>query len=73
MEGTLSSLIIVKLNLSESKAHPFYEFQPPKTLLQKVKKLHRTTTSMFIFSIRQKAIVHGYTCSIIPDRYGTCV
>ena len=27
MEGTLSSLIIVKLNLPESKALPCYEFQ----------------------------------------------
>ena len=38
MEGTLSSLITVKLNLPESKAHPCYEFQPSKTLLQKAKK-----------------------------------
>ena len=37
MEGTLSSLIIVKLNLPESKALPCYEFQPPKTLLRRLK------------------------------------
>ena len=32
LEGTLSSLITVKLNLPESKAQPCYLFQPSKYL-----------------------------------------
>ena len=38
LEGTLSSLVTVKLNLPESKAQPCYTFQPSKALLQKAKK-----------------------------------
>ena len=38
LEGTLSSLVTVKLNLPESKTQPCYTFQPSKALLQKAKK-----------------------------------
>ena len=38
LEGTLFSLVTVKLNLPESKAQPCYAFQPSKTLLQQAKK-----------------------------------
>lgn len=38
LEGTLSSLVTVNLNLPESKAQPCYAFQPSKTLLQQAKK-----------------------------------
>lgn len=38
LEGTLSSLVTVNLNLPESKAKPCYAFQPSKTLLQQAKK-----------------------------------
>jgi len=38
LEGTLSSLVTVKLNLPESKAQPCYTFKPSKELLQRPKK-----------------------------------
>ena len=38
LEGTLSSLITVTLNLPESKAQPCYAFHPSKTLFQQAKK-----------------------------------
>ena len=37
LERTLSSLVTVKLNLPETKAHPCYAFEPSKTLLQQAK------------------------------------
>ena len=38
LQGTLSSLITVKLNLPESKLNPCHAFQPSKTLLQRAEK-----------------------------------
>ena len=35
LEGTLSSLVSIKINLPESKATPCYAFDPPTDLLKK--------------------------------------
>jgi len=43
LEGTLSSLVTVKLNLPESKASLAMHFNPPKHCFSKLKKQHRTT------------------------------
>ena len=38
LQGTLSSLVTVKLNLPETKAHPCYAFEPSNALIQKARK-----------------------------------
>ena len=38
LQGTLSSLLTVKMNLPETKECPCYSFDPPADLLQKAKK-----------------------------------
>ena len=43
LEGSLSALVTVKLNLPETKAEPCYEFQPSKELL----KLAKSATSYY--------------------------
>ena len=38
LQGTLSSLVTVKFNLPETKAHPCYAFEPSRALIQKARK-----------------------------------
>ena len=48
LDGTQSSLVSVKLNLSESKAQPCYAFEPSKKLLKRLRKLHHITTKRYV-------------------------
>lgn len=62
LEGTLSSLVTVKLNLPESKTQPCYSFQPPKELLQKAK----SATSYYnkqVCSSRESSSSTAASCS----------
>ena len=38
LEGSLSALVTVKLNLPETKSEPCYSFEPSEQLLQQAKK-----------------------------------
>ena len=57
LEGSLSLLVTVKLNLPESKAQPCYVFQvnPPIHCSSKLKKQHHTTIK---WCVHQKTIAH---------------
>ena len=43
LEGTVSSLVSVKINMPESKATPFYAFDPPTDLQKKAKNANATS------------------------------